>query len=133
MTDANLIGTAVIVYRELERDFEFLILHRAHLGPDFEGDWAWGPPSGHAENGEDAIACAARELFEETRLELDLRDTDLGPQRFRIFVARANQEDAVILSGEHDRFEWADLTTVLVKCKPERVALDFEKVASALA
>ena len=129
MTTDTVIGAAVIVYRGNDEDLEFLILHRAHSGPDFEGDWAWGPPSGHRQEQEDAIECAERELFEETKLVLDLRETDLGPERFKVYVARASDKDIVVLSDEHDCYEWADLKTVLSRCKPERVASNFEQVA----
>lgn len=129
MVDNAEVGAAVIVYRESEGNLEFLILHRAHRGSDFEGDWAWTPPSGHKEEGETALECAKRELFEETRLTLDLKETDLGPRGIAVFVARAGDGDVVVLDEEHDRFKWADLETVLAKCRPERVAYDFERVA----
>ena len=39
-------GASIIVYRISASSLEFLILHRAHKGVDFEGDWAWTPPAG---------------------------------------------------------------------------------------
>lgn len=129
MTENPLVGSAVIVYRQSGGDLEFLILHRTDSGPDFEGDWAWGPPAGHRKEEENAFECAERELFEETRLALDLRETNHGLEKFKVFVARASHEDVVILSKEHDRFEWADLETVLTVCKPKRVASNFVQVA----
>lgn len=129
MSKSPVVGAAIIVYRQSRGDLEFLILHRTDSGPDFEGDWAWGPPAGHREEKENAIECAERELFEETRLALDLRETNLGPESFKVFAAQASHEDVVVLSEEHDRFKWADLDTVLTKCKPERVASSFVQVA----
>jgi hypothetical protein len=38
-------GATIVVWRELSDTREFLLLHRAHIGPDYEGEWAWTPPS----------------------------------------------------------------------------------------
>lgn len=132
MADDSIVGATVIVYRQIDAKLEFLILHRARSGPGFEGEWAWTPPAGHREEGESPIECAKRELFEETRLSLDLNETSLGTDRFKVFVAQANEKDAVVLDAEHDRFRWGDLQTVLDLCKPARVASDFAKVADAI-
>ena len=39
-------GATVVVYRRVGDGLELLVLHRAHDGPDHEGDWAWTPPAG---------------------------------------------------------------------------------------
>ena len=66
-------GAMVLVYRMNGEQPEFLILHRAQLGPDFEGDWAWTPPSGARQPGETIEECARRELWEEAGLRVDAR------------------------------------------------------------
>jgi 8-oxo-dGTP pyrophosphatase MutT (NUDIX family) len=63
-------GALVVVYRRGERGLEYLVLHRGHSGPAYEGDWAWGPPGGAREAGESVDECARRELLEETGLAL---------------------------------------------------------------
>ncbi len=55
-------GASVVVYRRGAAGVEFLILHRAHSGPEFDGDWAWTPPSGARLPHEPILACAEREL-----------------------------------------------------------------------
>lgn len=101
MTESTVVGAAVIVYRQFQGNVDFLILHRSHSGPDFEGDWAWGPPSGRIGKGESAIECAIRELQEETGLALDLKETNYGPAEFVVFTAEAGGQEAVVLSDEH--------------------------------
>ena len=85
-------GAAIIVRRpapDAPGGREYLVLHRAHHGPDYAGDWAWTPPSGSRQPGEPVLGAALRELAEETGLEAaaaDLQAIDLsGPWvRFRL-------------------------------------------------
>src|SRR5687767_4663816 len=65
-------GATVIVYRRAVRGVQFLMLHRAHDGPDFEGDCAWTPPSGARFPNEPIELCARRELLEEIGLTLPM-------------------------------------------------------------
>jgi 8-oxo-dGTP pyrophosphatase MutT (NUDIX family) len=41
---------------------EHLLLHRAHHGPDFAGDWAWTFPAGCRQPGERVYLSVLREL-----------------------------------------------------------------------
>lgn len=50
-------GACVVVRRAAG---EYLVLHRAHLGRDFAGDWAWTPPAGSRQPGEPVLAAALR-------------------------------------------------------------------------
>ena len=46
-------GAAILARRPADGGLhEYLVLHRAHRGPDYEGDWAWTPPSGSRQPGE---------------------------------------------------------------------------------
>ena len=115
-------GITVVVYQRNAEGVEFLILHRAYNAPDFEGDWAWTPPSGARHPGEDMDSCARRELREETGLELVPIRTDCGTEDWWVYVAEAPREVEVQLSEEHDRFEWMFLKNAIQKCKPHIVS-----------
>jgi ADP-ribose pyrophosphatase YjhB (NUDIX family) len=112
------LGVAVDVWRRSEASLEFLILHRALWGPEFEGDWAWSTPGGGLEPGESPAAAAERELLEETGLSLELVATDCGPATTVVFSAHATADAAVVLSPEHDRFEWLTAGEARVRCLP---------------
>jgi 8-oxo-dGTP pyrophosphatase MutT (NUDIX family) len=122
-------GAAVVVWRRGAAGREVLVLHRAHAGPGYEGDWAWTPPGGGIEPGETFEECAKRELFEEAGLDLVLTRTS-RPGGFAIFVAEASVAQEVVLSDEHDRFEWLTAEEACARCLPERVA---ESIRTALA
>lgn len=69
-------GASIIVYRRTADQVEFLILHRAHHGIAYEGDWAWPPPAGARWPGEPPNEAAQRELKEETGLETPIQPTN---------------------------------------------------------
>ena len=71
-------GASIIVYRRTGDQVEFLILHRAHHGIAYEGDWAWTPPAGARWPGEPPDEGAQRELKEETGLETPIQPTNHG-------------------------------------------------------
>ena len=130
-------GAAVIVRRPaaaVPGGCEYLILHRAHHGPGYEGDWAWTPPSGSRQPGEAVLAAALRELSEETGLvaaPADLAAIDLGGRwvRFRLDVppgARAQ------VDPEHDRFEWLTADAAIARCTPATVADGVRRAHSAM-
>lgn len=128
-------GVSIVVYRRAgaEDGYEFLLLHRAHCGPDYEGDWAWTPPSGARLPGEPLPACAARELHEETGLSLTPRPTDLGSPEWAIYLAEVDAGAAITLDAEHDRFEWVSLDEALQRCRPAVVADALRRVGQHLA
>ncbi|MGH2371606.1 MAG: NUDIX domain-containing protein, partial [Chloroflexota bacterium] len=88
-------GATVVVFRRLTGGTEFLLLHRAHNGPAYEGDWAWTPPSGARFPGEPIAVCARRELREEAGLELDVVPADCGTPSWQVYVAEAPPEACV--------------------------------------
>ncbi len=128
-------GAAIIVYRragynrrkktpcELAPEYEFLILHRSYGGTGYEGAWAWTPPSGARQPGEDIEACAARELKEEVGLMfLPLHRTDCGQADWVVYTVQVDAEATLRLSLEHDRCEWVCLEEAARRCQPQNVS-----------
>jgi 8-oxo-dGTP pyrophosphatase MutT (NUDIX family) len=115
--------SAVVVWRDGSAGREFLLLHRHHQGPEFEGDWAWTSPAGARQPGETPDDAARRELHEETGLTLSLR----GPlehvtEDVALYVAESESEAEVVIDVEHDRFEWVTLEVAVRRCLPAVVA-----------
>ena len=115
----------IVAWRESEGGREFLLLHRlAPGGADYEGEWAWTPPSGARQPGEAPDAAAARELAEETGLRL--RPTPApnvaGMPDVALYVVQVPPNAEVVLDDEHDRFLWLPLEDALPKCLPPVVA-----------
>lgn len=124
---------AVVVWRQGAEDREFLLLHRlAPGGADYEGEWAWTPPSGARQPGEAPDAAATRELEEE--IGLTLRLTPLldasASEDVAVYVAQAPQDAEVVLDDEHDRFAWLPLKEALPKCLPPVVASGLANAAA---
>jgi 8-oxo-dGTP pyrophosphatase MutT (NUDIX family) len=124
---------SVVVWRETKSGKEFLLLHRlAPGGADYEGEWAWTPPSGARQPGEAPDAAAARELEEEIGLTLPL--TPLpdagGSEDVALYVAQAPPDASVVLDDEHDRFVWLPLEAALPKCLPSIVASGLANAAT---
>ena len=117
-------GVTVVVYRRAPGGVEVLLLHRAHNGPEYEGDWAWTPPAGSRWPGEPVADCARRELHEEAGLALDLRPTACGTADWAVYVAEAPSGAAVSLAHdpEHDRYEWLPPDAAVARCRPAPVA-----------
>ena len=114
-------GASIVVWREGAGGRELLLLHRAHRGPAYEGDWAWTPPSGSRLPGEDPAACAARELLEETGLSLPLEESDAGTEQWLLYTARAPEGAEVRLDAEHDAFLWVPAEAAAERCRPALV------------
>ena len=126
-------GATVIVWREVEGEREFLLLHRrAPGGPDFEGEWAWTPPAGARLPGESIDETARRELREETGLQLPCEAAGLGEENWAVYVAHAPASAEVKLDEEHDRSEWLAATDAAARCAPAVVRAGLERAAAWL-
>jgi 8-oxo-dGTP pyrophosphatase MutT (NUDIX family) len=124
-------GATVVVYRRSERGVEFLLLHRAHEGPDYAGDWAWTPPAGARRPGEAVDACARRELFEEAGLVADLQLTEFGSEGWFVYMAEVGADANVVLyDSEHDTFEWMLCPEAAERCLPDLVGTTVQRVAA---
>ena len=123
------LGATVIIYRRKQEHVEFLILHRSQAGSDYEGDWAWTPPSGARYPDESIDTCAKRELLEETGLDLMLQLAPYGTDEWSVYLAEAGSDDNIRLGPEHDRFGWVNLEDAIDRCKPDRASRPFRLIA----
>jgi 8-oxo-dGTP pyrophosphatase MutT (NUDIX family) len=125
-------ASCAVVWRGGAAAREFLVLHRAHFGPDFAGDWAWTPPSGARQPGEDPETAAARELHEETGLELPLTRVESPNPDVALYVAEAPREADIPLDSEHDAHRWLPIEAPEL-CLPATVADGLRAAATVLA
>jgi 8-oxo-dGTP pyrophosphatase MutT (NUDIX family) len=113
-------GVTIVVFRRRPDGPELLMLHRAQLGADYEGDWAWTPPAGARLPGEPVDVAARRELLEETGLGLQVGLTDCGDDDWSVYLAEASMDAEVTLDDEHDRFAWLPCEIAVARCQPRR-------------
>jgi 8-oxo-dGTP pyrophosphatase MutT (NUDIX family) len=125
-------GATIVVFRRAADGPELLLLHRAHHGPEYEGDWAWTPPAGSRLPGEPIEACARRELLEETGLALDLTPTECGTAEWCLYLAEATLDADVLLDAEHDRYEWVACSVAFDRCRPDRALLPLRSAAERI-
>lgn len=130
-------GATIIVYRRAPQGIEYLILHRAFYGADYEGEWAWSPPSGARLPGESLAGCASRELHEESGFRLVLQVTAFDSPDWAVFMAEASPQDSQVVDltggqGEHDRFAWVTLEEAVKRCQPAVVHQPILQVDQAL-
>jgi 8-oxo-dGTP pyrophosphatase MutT (NUDIX family) len=124
-------GATVVVFRREAAKIEYLVLRRSHVGRT-EGDWAWGPPAGARLPGEEVEACAHRELEEETGLRLPLHPVAHDPA-WASYWAEAPIDAEILLSMEHDDYDWVPLDEAVRRCQPAIVAEQFAVLAGAAA
>ncbi len=125
-------ASCVVVWRRGATGREFLVLHRAHFGPKFAGDWAWTPPAGARQPGEDADTAAARELREETGLSLPLVQVESPNPDVAHYVAEAPHDAEVTLDAEHDAHRWLPLDAAAELCRPAVVSDGLRAAAAVL-
>ena len=105
----NPTAVAIVIWRRAAGRREFLILHRHHGGPEWEGDWAWTPPAG-ARRPDEArasppLASCGKRPASSSRSSRSPHETDA----VALFVAEAHRGAKIVLDAEHDRFEWVTL------------------------
>ncbi|MEU5874202.1 NUDIX domain-containing protein [Glycomyces sp. NPDC047369] len=130
-------GVSVMVRAQSPDGMRYLLLHRAHHGADYEGDWAWTPPAGARQPGEDVGHAARRELAEEAGPDIAafaaaIRPFPGEPGTWAGFLHEVPWGTPVeLVDPEHDRWEWASLEEGIRRCLPEQVA-DTLRIASSL-
>lgn len=129
-------GASIVVWRRPPgaAAAEYLILHRGHHGPGFEGDWAWTPPAGSRQPGEPVLAATCRELAEEAGLTpapSALRALDLRG-RWVLFGLEVSTAARIRLDAEHDRFEWLSAQAAVERCRPALVADGLRRAQAAI-
>ena len=122
-------GAMVVVIRR-QPEVSVLLLHRAQDGPDYEGDWAWTPPSGARKPAEAIEDAAKRELQEEAGLATPVTPVPCGSGEWAVFTAEADSHDQIrLVDPEHDRFVWLTPKEALQRVAPHVVR---ESLACAL-
>lgn len=116
-------GTTIVVRRPAGEAFEYLLLHRASRGIDYEGEWAWTAPAGARQPGEAVLPSALRELAEEAGITgAELVPVDLSG-RWAVFQADVPAPTRVeLVDPEHDRYEWVSLDAAHGRVLPAYVA-----------
>jgi len=119
-------GATIVVASPSPQGWRYVLLHRAHRGPDWEGDWAWTPPAGSRKPGEDVTACAVRELQEETGLHGDPQPVLTGDVGWAVFALEVPWGTTIAVDGtEHDRFEWVTFAEARQRCRPAALQESF--------
>lgn len=124
-------GAGIVLRRpDGHGELEFLLLHRHHHGPAYEGDWAWTSPSGARLPDEPVLVGAERELGEEAGLAgVELRPVDLSGG-WAVFAAHIPAGTQIVIDPEHDRFEWLPREAALARLFPASVHANFVKGSS---
>jgi 8-oxo-dGTP diphosphatase len=113
MNNAIIAAGAVVWRRGKGKDIEVAIIHRPK-----HDDWSF--PKGKAEVGESLIACAFREIFEETGYECEFGpflgkveyQTPEGPKEVSFWSARVTNEKTFTANSEVDEIKWITLAKV---------------------
>jgi 8-oxo-dGTP pyrophosphatase MutT (NUDIX family) len=125
-------ASSVVVWRRGPHGREYLLLHRAHHGAAYAGDWAWTPPSGARQPGETPEEAAARELLEEAGLDLPFEAVAHVTAEVALFHAEAPAWAQVEIDAEHDSFAWLPLDEAARRCLPPEVGTSLRIVDAYL-
>ncbi|ULB34116.1 MULTISPECIES: NUDIX hydrolase [Proteiniphilum] len=91
---------------------KILLIQRSNY--DGQGE-LWNTPAGHFKEGETAIECAVRELYEETKISVKEDDfiffTDFESSIGKVYfyILRLENFPEIVLSAESLRYEWVTL------------------------
>ena len=119
-------GSTVVVASRGPQGWRYLLLHRAHHGRAFDGDWAWTPPAGARKPGEGVTEGAARELLEETGLRAAPRPVRTDGVDWALFTLEIPWGTATVLDGtEHDQAEWVSFDEAASRLRPAEVLTGF--------
>ena len=119
-------GSTIVVASRAPQGWRYLLLHRAHQGPAFEGDWAWTPPAGARKPGEGVAEGAVRELLEETGLRAAPRPVLTAGVDWALFTLEVPWGTATALDGtEHDKAEWVSFDEARGRLRPAPVLEGF--------
>jgi 8-oxo-dGTP pyrophosphatase MutT (NUDIX family) len=125
-------GATIVVATRAPAGWQYVLLHRVHHGPAWEGDWAWTPPTGSRKPGEGVTACAVRELREETGLRASPQPVAVDDVEWAVFALEVPWRTAIVLDHtEHDRFEWVAFTEAHRRCRPAVLAASFLTACAA--
>jgi 8-oxo-dGTP pyrophosphatase MutT (NUDIX family) len=125
-------GATIVVASRVADGWRYALLHRAHRGPAWDGDWAWTPPAGSRKPGEDVTACAVRELLEETGLRARPSPVATADVDWAVFALEVSWGTAIAVDGsEHDRVEWVTYDEAVRRCRPAVVAASFTSACAA--
>ena len=123
------VGSTTIVRRaSADAGWEYLLLHRAHQGTGYDGDWAWTPPAGCRRPGEPVLDGARRELAEESGIAATPWPVDLTGRWVRWALTVSVDTPIVLVDAEHDRFEWVSPGEAAERIRPAVVAESIAKV-----
>ena len=93
------------------------------------GPGLWEGVSGRVQAGEDPVAAARREVIEETGLRVEVQARPVAAyaalrrgEPMTVIVFRAqHREGEVVLSEEHDAFQWCELGQLMELGVPEQL------------
>jgi 8-oxo-dGTP diphosphatase len=127
MSELILAAGAVVWRKSNDKFTEILIIHR----PKYD-DWSF--PKGKCEIGEQLIACAHREVLEETNFATEFGpflgevnyQTELGPKRVSFWSAKVIDDHRFTPTSEVDEIKWVALTQVrdLLSLESDKEILD---------
>lgn len=139
-------SAGILVYRRVDGRLEVLLVHPGGPFWQHKDAGAWTIPKGEVDHGEDPLACALRELREETGLAFDGPVKQLaairqkGGKRVQAWAAEGDFDPSTLVSStfemewppksgkratfpEVDRAAWFDVETARAKINPAQAAL----------